>query len=72
MGKAFVKQTKITEDQGKEQVKASKFLESSDKQLPSIKGFISKETLNPEIIYEIVRIEEKEKRWWKQNGLQMI
>ena len=48
--KAFEKQTKTIEDQGQKQV--------DDKQLPSIKDFI----LNPEIIDEIERIEEKEKK----------
>ena len=38
-----------------------KSLESSDKQLPSIKDFISKERLNPEIIDEMERTEEEEK-----------
>ena len=35
-------------------------LEPSDKQLPSIKDFISKERLNPEIVDEAQRIEEEE------------
>ena len=39
-----------------------KILESSGKQLPSIKDFVSKERLNPEIIDEIERIEEEEKK----------
>ena len=62
MGKAFEKQTKTIEDQGEKQVNALKSLESSDKQLPSIKDFISKERLNPEIVDEIERIEEEEER----------
>ena len=62
MGKAFEKQTKTIEDQGEKQVNALKSLESSDKQLPSIKCFISKERLNPEIIDEIERIEEEERK----------
>ena len=37
-----------------------KSLESSDKQLPSIQDFLSKEKLNPEIIEEIESIEEEE------------
>ena len=61
LGKAFEKQTKTIEDQRQKQVDASKSLESSDKQLPSIKYFISKERLNPEIIDEIERIEEEKK-----------
>ena len=60
MGKVFKKQTKTTEDQGEKQVDALEFLESSDKQSPSIKDFISKERLNPEIIDEIEKIEEEE------------
>ena len=62
MGKAFEKQTKTIEDQGKKQVDALISLESFDKQLPSIKDFISKERLNPEIIDEIERIEEEERK----------
>ena len=52
LGKAFEKQTKTIEDQGEKQVNDLKSLESSDKQLPSIKDFISKEMLNPEISNE--------------------
>ena len=37
--KAFEKQTKTIEDQGEKKVNALKSLESSDKQLPSIKDF---------------------------------
>ena len=62
LGKAFEKQTKTIEDQGKKQVDALISLESFDKQLPSIKDFISKERLNPEIIDEIERIEEEERK----------
>ena len=40
LGKGFEKQTKTIEDQGEKQVNALKSLESSDKQLPSIKNFI--------------------------------
>ena len=36
LGKTFGKQTKTIEDQGERQVDALKFLESSDKQLPSM------------------------------------
>ena len=43
--KAFEKQTKTIKDQGEKQVKALKSLESSDKQLPSIKDFVSKEKI---------------------------
>ena len=52
LGKAFEKQTKTIEDQGEKQVNDLKSLESSDKQLPSIKDFVSKEMLNPEISNE--------------------
>ena len=61
MVKAFEKQTKTVAGQGKKQVDALNNLESSDKQLPSIKDFISKEKVNPEIIDQIERIEEEEK-----------
>ena len=49
--KAFEKQTKTIEDQGREQVEGLKSLEYFDKQIPSKKDLISKERLNPEIIY---------------------
>ena len=62
LGKAFEKQTKTIEGQGKNQIDALKFLDPSDKQLPSIKDFISKERLNPEIANEIKKIEEEEKK----------
>ena len=58
MEKAFEKQTKIIEDH----VKVLKSLESSKKQLPSIKDYISKERLHPEIIYEKERIEKEEQK----------
>ena len=61
MGKAFEKQTNKIEDQRKKQVDALKSLESSDKQLSSIKDFISRERLNPKIMNEIERIEEEKK-----------
>ena len=53
--KALEKQIKAVEDQGKKQVHALISLESSDKQLLSIKDFISKEKLNPEIFDETER-----------------
>ena len=62
MGKAFEKQTKTIEDQEEKQVNALKSLESSDKQLPSIKYSLSKERLNPEIVDETERIEEEERK----------
>ena len=55
LGKAFEKQIKAVKDQGKKQVHALISLEYSDKQLSSIKVFISEEKLNPEIIDEIER-----------------
>ena len=62
LGKAFEKQTKTIEDQAKKQADALESLKASDKELPSIKDFIPKENLNPEIINEIKRIEEEEKK----------
>ena len=44
--KAFEKQTKTIEDQGKKQVDALKSLKPSDKELPSTKDFIPKEQHN--------------------------
>ena len=55
-----MKNKKTIEDQKEKQVNALKSLESSDKQLPSIKKFISKQRLNPEIANEIQKIEEEE------------
>ena len=46
-----------------------KSLESSDKQLPSIRDFISKERLNSEIVNEIERIEEEEERKADRNKM---
>ena len=62
LGKAFEKQTKTVKDQGKKQVDALEFLMPSDKELPPTKDFVPEENLNPEIINEIKRIEEEEKR----------
>ena len=62
LGKAFEKQTKIIEDQAKKQFDALESLKTSDKELPPIKDFIPKENQNPEIIDEIKRIEEEEKK----------
>ena len=42
--------------------KVLKSLKSSDKQLPLIKDFMSKERLTPEIVDEIERIEEEERK----------
>ena len=55
------KKKKKIKDQGKEQVYGLKSLKSSNKQLPSIRDFISKEKLNPGIINELERAEEEEK-----------
>ena len=53
---------KLLKDQDEKQVNALKSLESSDKQLPSTKNFISKQKLNSEIIDKIERIEEEERK----------
>ena len=62
MRKASEKDTKTIKDQGEKQVNALKSLEFSDKQLLSIKDFVSKERLNPEIANEIEKIEEEERK----------
>ena len=62
LGKAFKKQTKTIEDQGKKQLDTLESLRPSDKKLPSIKDFIAIENQNPETINEIKRIEEEEKK----------
>ena len=54
LGKALQKPTKPTGDEGNKQVDTLKIK-------TSIKVFISKERLNPEIMIEIERIEEEEK-----------
>ena len=56
------KQAKTIEDQREKQVDTLKSLKSSDKQLLSIKDFISIERINPEIIDEIERIKEEKKK----------
>ena len=61
---------KAIEDQGEKQVNALKSLESSNKQLPSIKDFMSKERLNPEIADKIERIEKEEER--KADRIKMV
>ena len=53
---------KTIKDQGEKQVNALKSLESSDNQLPSIKDFISKERLNPEIIDETEKFEDEKRK----------
>ena len=62
LGKAIEKQIKISKDQGEKQVVALESLKVPDKKLTSIKDFIATENLNPEIINEIKRIEEIEKK----------
>ena len=62
LGKTIEKQIKTIKDQGEKQVVALESLKDSDKKLPPIKDFIPMENLNPEIINEIKRIEEMEKR----------
>ena len=60
--KALEKQRKTIEDQGERQVGALEYLKDSDKKLLPIKDFIPTENLNPEIINEIKRIKEMEKK----------
>ena len=59
LGKAFEKQTKTIEDKGEKQFHALESLKNHDNELPSIEDFVPIENLNPEIINEIKRIEEK-------------
>ena len=63
LGKAFQKQKKTIEDQRKKQVDTLESIKPPDKQLPSIRDFISKEMLNSEIVNETERIEEEEKKF---------
>ena len=62
LGKAIEKQIKTIKDQGEKQVDALESLKHPDKKLPPIKDFIPIENLSPEIINEIKRIEEIEKK----------
>ena len=62
LGKAIEKQIKTIKDQGEKQVVALESLNVPDKKLPPIKDFIPMENLNPEIINEIKKIEEIEKK----------
>ena len=62
LGKAFEKQTKTIENQGKKQVATLESLKDSDKKLTSIKDLISIENLIRNIINEIKGIKELEKR----------
>ena len=63
LGKAIEKQRKTIEDQGEKQVVALESLKDSDKKLPQIKDFIPMKNLNPEIINEIKKIEEIDKKF---------
>ena len=62
LGKAIERQIKTIKDQGEKQVLALESLNVPNKKLSSIKDFIPMENLNPEIINEIKRIEEIEKK----------
>ena len=62
LGKAIEKQIKTIQDQGEIQVVALESLKVPHKILTSMKDFITAENLNPEIINEIKRIEEIEKK----------
>ena len=62
LGKAFEKQTKTITDKGEKQFEALESLKNHGNELPSIKDFVQIENLNPEIINEIKRTEEKKKR----------
>ena len=62
LGKAIEKQIKTIKDQGEKPVVALESLEASDKKLPPIKDLISLKNLNTEVIKEIEKIEEIEKK----------
>ena len=62
LGKAIEKQIKTIKDQGEKQVVALESLKDSDKKLTPIKDFIPTGNLNTEIINEIKRIEEIQKK----------
>ena len=62
LGKAIEKQIKPIKDQGEKQVVVLESLKTPDKKLPPIKDFIPMKNLNPEIINEIKKIEEIEKK----------
>ena len=62
LGEDIGRQIKTIKDQGEKQVVALESLKASDKKLPAIKDFIPMENLNPEIINEINKIEEIEKK----------
>ena len=62
LGKVIEKQIKTIKDQGEKQVVTLESLKDYDKKLTPIKDFTPTEDLNPEIINEIKRIEEIEKK----------
>ena len=62
LGKAIEKQIKTIKDQGETKVDALESLKPPDKKLPPIKDFVPIENLNTEIINEMKRIEEIEKK----------
>ena len=62
LGKALEKQRKTIKDLGEKQVVSLESLKPPDKKLPPVKDFIPMENLNSEIINEIKRIEEIEKK----------
>ena len=62
LGKAIEKQIKTIKDQGEKQVVVLESLKDSDKKLTPIKDFIPTGNLNTEIINEIKRIEEIQKK----------
>ena len=62
LGKAIDKQIKTIKDQGEKQVVALESLKDSDKKLTPIKDFIPTGNLNTEIINEVKRIEEIQKK----------
>ena len=69
LGKALEKQRRTIKDQGEKQVVALESLRASDKKLPAIKDFIPTENLNPEVINEILKIEEIEEKKVDRNKM---
>ena len=62
MDKHLKNKQKQLKTKEQKQVDVLKSLESSEKQLPAIKDFISKERLNPEFMSELERSEDEEKK----------
>ena len=60
MDKHLKNKQKQLKTKEQKQVDVLKSLESSEKQLPAIKDFISKERLNPEFMSELERSEDEE------------